>query len=45
MEVDGCITPDTIDMVRKAGASLFVSGSYLQKSDDVKKAIAVLEKT
>lgn len=44
IEVDGGISPDTINQVYKAGANLFICGSYLQKSDDVKKAIEELEK-
>lgn len=42
IEVDGGITPDTIKLVHDAGANMFVSGSYIVKSDDVKKAIDTL---
>ncbi len=44
IEVDGGINPNTIEQAQKAGANLFVCGSYLQKSQDVKKAIEALEK-
>ncbi len=39
IEVDGGITDKTIGLVNKAGANLFVSGSYIVKSDNVKKAL------
>jgi len=39
IEVDGGITDKTIGFVNEAGANLFVSGSYIVKSDNVKKAI------
>lgn len=42
IEVDGGITPDTIKLVHDAGANMFVSGSYIIKSDDVKGAIDTL---
>lgn len=44
IEVDGGIDSNTIEQAYKAGANLFVSGSYLQKSEDVKKAIEDLKK-
>jgi ribulose-phosphate 3-epimerase len=44
IEVDGGVTDKTIDLVDKAGANMFVSGSYIVKSDDVKKAISILKK-
>jgi ribulose-phosphate 3-epimerase len=44
IEVDGGINPDTIKQAYKAGANLFVCGSYLQKSEDVKEAIEALTK-
>lgn len=44
IEVDGGINADTIKQAYKAGANLFVCGSYLQKSQDVKKAIEDLIK-
>jgi ribulose-phosphate 3-epimerase len=42
IEVDGGIKPDTIAMVDEAGANLFVSGSYLVKSDNMQERIDVL---
>ena len=39
IEVDGGITPDTIQDVYKAGANMFVSGSYIIKSPNIKEAI------
>lgn len=39
IEVDGGIMPDTIKLVYEAGANMFVSGSYIIKSDDVKRSI------
>ena len=42
IEVDGGITPETIEIVDKAGANLFVSGSYLVKSDNMQDRINIL---
>jgi ribulose-phosphate 3-epimerase len=42
IEVDGGITPQTIEMVDTAGANLFVSGSYLVKSDNMQDRIRTL---
>jgi ribulose-phosphate 3-epimerase len=42
IEVDGGIKPETIAMVAQAGANLFVSGSYLVKSDNMQERIQVL---
>lgn len=39
IEVDGGITNKTIGLVDKAGANMFVSGSYIVKADDIDKAI------
>ena len=39
IEVDGGVTPSTIESVNKAGANMFVSGSYIVKSENVKEAI------
>jgi ribulose-phosphate 3-epimerase len=39
IEVDGGITPATIGSVDKAGANMFVSGSYIVKSQNVMEAI------
>jgi ribulose-phosphate 3-epimerase len=44
IEVDGGVTDKTIDLVNKAGANMFVSGSYIVKSNDVKNAIEILKK-
>jgi ribulose-phosphate 3-epimerase len=43
IEVDGGITDATIRSVEQAGANLFVSGSYIVKSDRVQQAITTLE--
>lgn len=42
IEVDGGISPETIEMVDEAGANLFVSGSYLVKSDNMQDRINIL---
>jgi ribulose-phosphate 3-epimerase len=44
IEVDGGITDKTIDLVNKAGANLFVSGSYIMKSQNVIESINNLKK-
>lgn len=44
IEVDGGITPETIELVDEAGANLFVSGSYLIKSDNIQDRIDILQK-
>ena len=44
IEVDGGVTDKTINLVDKAGANMFVSGSYIVKSDDVRQAIASLKR-
>lgn len=43
IEVDGGISPKTIKKASDAGADLFVSGSYIMKSRNAKKAIKKLE--
>ncbi len=43
IEVDGGINDKTIELVNKAGANMFVSGSYIVKSDDVKKRVITLK--
>lgn len=43
IEVDGGIKPDTIEMVSDAGANMFVSGSYLISSDDIRDRINILK--
>ena len=42
IEVDGGINPDTIGQADKAGANMFVSGSYLIRSDSVQERIDIL---
>ena len=44
IEVDGGITDKTISLVDKAGANLFVSGSYIMKAENVKGSIDSLKK-
>jgi len=44
IEVDGGVTDKTIGLVDKAGANMFVSGSYIVKSDDVSVAVNNLKK-
>lgn len=44
IEVDGGVTPDTIKLINDAGANMFVSGSYILKSEWVKEAIDSLKK-
>lgn len=43
IEVDGGINNETADICRNAGASLFVSGSHLFKSEDWKRAVDALK--
>jgi len=43
IEVDGGITDQTITLVDKAGANMFVSGSYIMKAENVKEAIDKLK--
>ena len=43
IEVDGSINDKTIKAASEAGANKFISGSYLQKSRNIKKAIGVLK--
>lgn len=44
VEVDGHVTPENAEDLRDAGANLFVSGSYIQESEDQGKAVRLLEK-
>jgi ribulose-phosphate 3-epimerase len=44
IEVDGGITDKTIGLVDSAGANMFVSGSYIVKSENVSEAIDNLKK-
>ncbi|MFO7677863.1 MAG: ribulose-phosphate 3-epimerase [Thermoplasmatota archaeon] len=43
IEVDGGITDQTIQQAYNAGANMFVSGSFIVKSDNVKQAIERLQ--
>jgi len=43
IEVDGGITDKTIGFVDKAGANMFVSGSYIVKAENVSEAIGNLK--
>ncbi|MFP4082942.1 MAG: ribulose-phosphate 3-epimerase [Candidatus Aminicenantes bacterium] len=43
IEVDGGINPQTIAQVDRAGANLFVSGSYLIGSPDIRERIDILK--
>lgn len=42
IQVDGGINDKTAEIVKKAGANVLVSGSYLFKADDMKKAVETL---
>jgi ribulose-phosphate 3-epimerase len=44
IEVDGGITDKTIGLVDRAGANMFVSGSYIVKSENVSESIENLRK-
>jgi len=44
IEVDGGVTDKTIGLVDKAGANMFVSGSYIVKSENIKVALDSLRK-
>ena len=43
IEVDGGITPRTIELVNDSGANKFVSGSFIMRSDDIKRALLSLQ--
>lgn len=43
IEVDGGITPETIGKAVEAGANLFVSGSYVMKSENIREALENLK--
>lgn len=43
LEVDGGITDKTIKLANNAGTNLFVSGSFIVKSDDVENAVNTLK--
>lgn len=42
IQVDGGINDKTAEIVKKAGANILVSGSYLFKADNMKKAVETL---
>lgn len=42
IEVDGGINADTADIVKKAGANVLVSGSYLFKAENMKETVNIL---
>lgn len=44
IEVDGGVTDKTISLVCKAGANMFVSGSYIMKAKNVEDSINSLER-
>ena len=44
IEVDGGVNARTIKQAKKAGANMFVSGSYLQKYKNIKESIEKLKK-
>lgn len=41
--VDGAVSPQTIVLMKAAGANLFVCGSYIQQHEDPQKAVRQLE--
>ena len=43
IEVDGGINDETIALADVAGANLFIAGSYLQKSKNIKRSLTLLE--
>lgn len=43
IEVDGAMNPENVRRAKEAGATIFVSGSYIMKSSDPAKAIQELE--
>jgi ribulose-phosphate 3-epimerase len=45
IEVDGGVKPDTARLAAAAGASLFVSGSFIFRSKDYERAIAALRES
>ncbi len=44
IEVDGCMSPEHVRMAKKAGATIFASGSYIVKSPDPASAVKELER-
>ena len=45
IEVDGGINNETAETVKKAGANILVSGSYIVNSNDYKESINNLKKS
>ena len=43
--IDGSMNPQHIKLANKAGADIFISGSFLMKSDNPKKAMIELKKS
>ena len=43
IEVDGCMNPKNAKLAKAAGANIFVSGSYILKSNNVDRAINELK--
>lgn len=43
IEVDGGINDETIALASVAGANMFISGSYLQESKNIKRSLTLLE--
>ena len=43
IEVDGGISPNTIDLVNEAGANMFVSGSYLLRAENFQENMNFLK--
>ena len=43
IQVDGGVDSETASLCKKAGANVLVAGSYIFKSEDVKKAIEILK--
>lgn len=43
IEVDGCMNPKNVKLSKEAGANIFVSGSYILKSNDINQAINELK--
>lgn len=44
IEVDGCMNPKNVKLSKEAGANIFVSGSYILKSNNINQAINELKK-
>lgn len=44
IEVDGGMTPETLPKVRKAGANIFICGSYIQESTNPHEAFRKMER-